>query len=123
MMRDRFEIEEDLARMEGGSFADLEMVIEEAEGFQVITTFNCEGDVIDVRANSANEPAAAENAAGKLAAYIDHTALKPDVTIDQIQMLCKEARAHQFASVCVNSCWVRLCAENLRGSGLKFALW
>jgi deoxyribose-phosphate aldolase len=53
-----------------------------------------------------------------LARYIDHTLLKPDATADQIAQLCYEARKHGFATVCVNSAWVKLCADLLRGSSV-----
>jgi deoxyribose-phosphate aldolase len=53
-----------------------------------------------------------------LASYIDHTLLRPDATQAQIDQLCAEARAHRFASVCVNGAWVRRCAEVLSGSGV-----
>ena len=55
---------------------------------------------------------------GRLAHMIDHTLLKPDATQDQIAQLCFEARKHKFASVCVNSGQVKLCAELLKGSGI-----
>jgi deoxyribose-phosphate aldolase len=55
----------------------------------------------------------------KLAQMIDHTNLKPDSTVDQITSLCLEAKKHHFKSVCVNSAWVRLCAELLRGSDVE----
>ncbi|MBW2455219.1 MAG: deoxyribose-phosphate aldolase [Deltaproteobacteria bacterium] len=51
-----------------------------------------------------------------VAGYIDHTLLKPNASRSQIEALCTEAREHKFASVCVNPCWVKLCAELLRGS-------
>jgi deoxyribose-phosphate aldolase len=54
-----------------------------------------------------------------LAKYIDHTALKPETTADDIDKLCREAAQYQFASVCVNPGWVKRCASNLRGSGVK----
>ncbi len=54
-----------------------------------------------------------------LARYIDHTALKPEVTAEAIDQLCAEADQYQFASVCVNPTWVKRCASNLRGSGVK----
>lgn len=57
--------------------------------------------------------------AEQLARYIDHTLLKPDATREQILKLCREAVEHRFASVCVNPCWVPLCAETLQGSGVK----
>lgn len=51
--------------------------------------------------------------------YIDHTLLKPDATRAQIEQLCLEGRQHQFASVCVNACWVKLCAELLENSSVN----
>jgi deoxyribose-phosphate aldolase len=54
-----------------------------------------------------------------LASLIDHTLLKPDATREQIEQLCREAGQFCFASVCVNPVWVPLCAEMLRGSGVK----
>jgi deoxyribose-phosphate aldolase len=54
----------------------------------------------------------------RLAHMIDHTLLKPDATQDQIAQLCFEARKHRFASVCVNSGQVKLCADLLKGSGI-----
>jgi len=56
-----------------------------------------------------------------LAAYIDHTLLRPDATAADIDRLCGEAREFGFASVCVNSYWVRRAATNLRGSSVKVA--
>lgn len=53
---------------------------------------------------------------GRLSHLIDHTLLKPDATQDQIAQLCYEARKHEFASVCVNPSYVRLCADLLRGT-------
>ena len=43
--------------------------------------------------------------------YIDHTLLKPDCTDEQIEKLCKEAKEYDFASVCVNSSYVKKCAD------------
>jgi deoxyribose-phosphate aldolase len=51
-----------------------------------------------------------------LAGYIDHTLLKPDATLAELDQLCAEALQHSFASVCVNGSHVRRCAEILRGS-------
>ena len=48
--------------------------------------------------------------------YIDHTLLKADATPAQIEKLCGEALTYHFASVCVNSCYVPLCAQRLKGS-------
>ena len=51
-----------------------------------------------------------------LAKLIDHTLLKPEATRDEVVKLCEEARAHRFASVCVNTTWVPLCKALLSGS-------
>ena len=51
--------------------------------------------------------------------YIDHTILKANATREQVKKLCDEAAEHGFASVCVNSCWVPLCAERLVGTGVS----
>lgn len=51
-----------------------------------------------------------------VAQYIDHTLLKPEATPQQVAKLCAEAREYSFASVCVNPCYVRQCAELLRGT-------
>lgn len=51
--------------------------------------------------------------------YIDHTMLKADATRADIEKLCQEAKQHEFASVCINTCFVPLAAELLRGSEVK----
>jgi deoxyribose-phosphate aldolase len=56
---------------------------------------------------------------GSVARLIDHTLLKPDASQDQVAQLCYEARSHHFASVCVNPNYVKLCAQLLKGSGVK----
>jgi deoxyribose-phosphate aldolase len=48
--------------------------------------------------------------------YIDHTVLKAVATRKDIEKLCAEAKEYNFYSVCVNSCWVPLAAELLKGS-------
>jgi deoxyribose-phosphate aldolase len=53
-----------------------------------------------------------------VAAYIDHTILKPDATADMVNKIVAEAREFSFRSVCVNPCWVRVVADGLRGSGV-----
>ena len=55
----------------------------------------------------------------KASKYIDHTVLKPETTKTQILSLCEEAKAHDFASVCVNPTWVSLCADELKGTDVK----
>ncbi|HZX94913.1 MAG TPA: deoxyribose-phosphate aldolase [Myxococcales bacterium] len=54
-----------------------------------------------------------------LAPYIDHTLLKPDATRDDLIKLCDEARKYGFATVCVNSSNVPLCARLLQGSSTR----
>jgi deoxyribose-phosphate aldolase len=54
-----------------------------------------------------------------LAQYIDHTLLKADVTLSQVEKLCAEAREYNFASVCVNSYYVRNCVQLLKGTNVK----
>ncbi len=52
----------------------------------------------------------------ELAGRIDHTFLKPDGDADAIRKLCREAKKHGFASVCVNPCEVGLAAKLLKRS-------
>ena len=54
-----------------------------------------------------------------LAKYIDHTALKPETTADDVDQLCDEADQYRFASVCVNPTWVKRAATHLRGTDVK----
>lgn len=56
---------------------------------------------------------ASGHAQAGLAAYIDHTLLRPDATRQDVDRLCREAAEHGFATVCVNPCWVSRCAAAL----------
>lgn len=56
---------------------------------------------------------APDPAIGKM---IDHTILKPDATEDQVRKLCREAREHGFATVCVNPAYVSISAQELKGT-------
>ena len=56
-----------------------------------------------------------------LAAYIDHSLLKPDASAAQIEQLCAEAREYKFFSVCVNGSWVAAARHFLDGSDVKVA--
>ena len=49
----------------------------------------------------------------QLAAYIDHTLLRPDATAGMVQQLCDEAIEYGFAAVCVPPCYVQLAREHL----------
>ena len=51
--------------------------------------------------------------------FIDHTLLKPTATTSDIINLCKEAKEHNFYSVCVNSCYVKLAKKELKNSDIK----
>ncbi len=57
----------------------------------------------------------------QLAAFIDHTLLKPDATAAQIEQLCAGAREHRFFAVCVNGSWVAAARHFLDGSDVKVA--
>ncbi|PTI86472.1 deoxyribose-phosphate aldolase [Staphylococcus simulans] len=50
------------------------------------------------------------------AKYIDHTLLKPDTTLEQIDKLIEEAKEYQFKSVCINPTYVKHAAEALADS-------
>jgi deoxyribose-phosphate aldolase len=56
-----------------------------------------------------------------LARYIDHTLLRPDAVIGDIDKLCAEAAEFRFAAVCVNPTWVRRAADDLRDSDVGVA--
>ncbi|CAM9571027.1 unnamed protein product, partial [Ectocarpus fasciculatus] len=49
----------------------------------------------------------------------DHTILKPEATIADVDKVCDEALEHGFYSVCINSSYVGHVAERLRGSKVK----
>ncbi len=54
-----------------------------------------------------------------IASYIDHTLLAADATQEKIQKLCEEAKTWHFASVCVNTCWTKYCANQLKDTGVN----
>lgn len=54
----------------------------------------------------------------ELAATIDHTLLKAEISADQIEQLCAEALRFGFCSVCVNPIYVKASAERLAGTGV-----
>jgi deoxyribose-phosphate aldolase len=55
----------------------------------------------------------------EIAKMIDHTLLKADAKKEEIEKLCEEAKAHHFASVCVNPTWVSLSSSLLEGTDVK----
>lgn len=54
-----------------------------------------------------------------VARMIDHTLLKQDTTPDEIKKLCDEAKTYEFASVCINPCYVTMCRDLLKGTRVK----
>ena len=55
----------------------------------------------------------------QIAQYIDHTLLKPEATVADIEKHCLEARQFNFFSVCVNPSYVKLSANILQGCSVK----
>ena len=56
-----------------------------------------------------------------LARLFDHTLLRPQAARAEIERLADEARRWLFATVCVNSAWIPVAAERLRGTEVKVA--
>ncbi|MDP3177350.1 MAG: hypothetical protein Q8M76_05560, partial [Spirochaetaceae bacterium] len=54
------------------------------------------------QAHAAPQAAATDILPSDLPKYIDHTLLKPEAAVEQIDVLCDEAAKHRFWSVCVN---------------------
>jgi len=54
-----------------------------------------------------------------LARFIDHTLIRADATIQDIEKLCAEAREHKFHSISVNGSWVVAACHFLEGSEVK----
>jgi deoxyribose-phosphate aldolase len=55
------------------------------------------------------------------AALIDHTVLRQDTTIADVQKLCAEAKEYGFAAVCIPPVYVRQAAAELKDSEVKVA--
>ncbi len=51
--------------------------------------------------------------------YIDHTLLKADASVDEINKLIEEAVQHNFYSVCINPCYVKMAKEALKDKKVK----
>ena len=63
----------------------------------------------------------AENALSSwpsLAAVIDHTLLKPDATLAQVENLCDEAIRYRFACAMINPVWASTAFNLLSGTGI-----
>ena len=52
------------------------------------------------------------------AKLIDHTLLKQNSIQSQFDVLCLEAKTHDFATVCVNPSWVSYCKDKLKDSSV-----
>lgn len=72
-----------------------------------------------VNAVSAFQAPVSDPSPREVARFIDHTALKPDVDRGSLEVLCGEAREHNFFSVCVNAGNVHLASRLLAGSSVK----
>lgn len=55
----------------------------------------------------------------KFEKYVDHTILNPDAKPEDVARVCREAKEHGFASVCVNSCYVGFAKNELSGSDVS----
>jgi len=55
----------------------------------------------------------------KLAKMIDHTNLKPDATLKDMEKLCDEAQKYGFATVCVNPANVKYASNLLEKTDIK----
>lgn len=62
---------------------------------------------------------AKELARNDIARLIDHTALRPDVAIMEIETLCKEALQYNFYSVCINAGLIPVARPLLKDSKTK----
>lgn len=56
-----------------------------------------------------------------VASKIDHTILRPDTKLSEIEKLCAEAKEYEFAAVCVPPYYVKKAAEFLKKSNVKIA--
>ena len=55
----------------------------------------------------------------KINKFIYHTLLAQDADEKKIDKLIAEAKEHDFASVCVNTCWTKKCAEALKDTDVN----
>ena len=55
----------------------------------------------------------------KINKFIDHTLHAQDADEKRIEKLIDEAKEHDFASVCVNTCWTKKCAEALKDTDVN----
>ena len=55
----------------------------------------------------------------EMAKMIDHTLLNAYAQTADIKRLCSEAKNNDFASVCINPCYIQYAAEQLKDSSVK----
>jgi deoxyribose-phosphate aldolase len=55
----------------------------------------------------------------QLAKMIDHTAIRPDVSMTDVTRTCDEAVRYGFGVVCVAPTWVPLAVKTLAGTGVR----
>lgn len=72
----------------------------------------------DLRADCAARQAvlSGKDVAIWLPRLIDHTLLKPEADSGKIDLLCREAAAHKFRSICVPPAWIEVAKKSLRES-------
>ena len=56
-----------------------------------------------------------------IASYIDHTILKPTVTVSEIDRICHEAKEYHFAAVCIPPLFIKKAKEAVTGTNVKVA--
>lgn len=54
-----------------------------------------------------------------IAKTIDHSLLKPEMTLDEVAAGCAIAKKYDVASVCCKPCDVKFCAEHLKGTNVE----
>ena len=90
-----------------------------ASGMCATTCFNKLGQVVSAGAERITTTVGVIPSDLSMAGMIDHTLLKPDATPEKVTQLCMEARKYNFASVCINPSYVKLCSDLLQGSNVK----
>lgn len=95
---------------------DVEALVEQLAGQVRRTLPPSETGPARPAALTARVPPGAVQRPADLARLIDHTLLRADATPAEVVKLCAEARAHGFATVCVNSSQVALAARELAGT-------
>ncbi|MCC8157701.1 MAG: deoxyribose-phosphate aldolase [Phascolarctobacterium sp.] len=54
-----------------------------------------------------------------IAQHLEHTLLKPEATVEDIMLLCRQAKEQALLGVCVNPCYVALARHLLSGTDVK----